>query len=238
VNPVRPRALAPAFAGLALIGWACGRVALDQPLGGDDGQGGATSIGGHSGAGPGGSSGAGGNKGTGGAAGVGGGTGTGGAMGIGGTIGVGGATATVPCNKLSDDVTCIAHGCRADYCPNCRASRFVRCAAPGDPMPACGPAPPCFPLGCLTNNSLAACEAAGNCHGVFAPLPSGMCADSTACSSFAGCADGLFTPCASTLEPRCGQAPPSCAPGYLPSLSGPCYEGCVPQDECALPIPP
>lgn len=225
MNPARLRALAPALASLALIGPACGRVSLDQPLDGEDGQGGAPSIGGQSGAG---SSSAGGNK------------GAGGASGVGGAAGVGGATATVPCNKLGVELTCIERGCRADYCPNCPTRRFVGCATPGDPMPACGPAPPCFPTDCIVANSLAACQAVGHCHAVFGSLlPSGMCADPTTCLSFAGCVDGLFTPCPSAPPPpRCGLPPPSCSPGYVPSLSGPCYEGCVPKDECALPIPP
>ncbi len=130
----RARNLACALAGLALVGLACGRTVLDQPVGADDGSGGALSsgIGG---------------------AGVGGALGTGGSSSMGGNVGAGGAAAAaggttggLPCDRISDEMTCLARGaaCRADYCLLC-ALRFIRCANPGDPMSACPPPPPCIP---------------------------------------------------------------------------------------------
>ena len=152
-----------------------------------------------------------------------------------GAPGTGGTMGDVPCHEITDEVACLQRQtvCRADYCVD-----FVRCATPEDPRLACAvpPGSSCsmFERG-PTGTPPIGCMLAPWCHPIYTAIPPPeVCASPIDCTMLVSCGDNGTANCSGATGTHCGGDPPSCAPGYVPSLNGAgCYEGCVPVSYCA-----
>lgn len=149
-----------------------------------------------------------------------------------GAPGAGGAPGDIPCHQITDEMACVNRqsACRADYCAD-----FVRCANPDDPRLPCSVPPDAQPCSTTAPSGVTiyCLDPVPWCHPVYgAQPPPEVCPPPLVCSKPLGCGDNGTANCVASGT-RCGGDPPSCAPGYLPSInSAGCYEGCVPVFYC------
>jgi hypothetical protein len=190
----------------ALVGFACGRPGLDHPGHGDGGPAGASAAGGQSG-------------------------GAGAPGGVAGAPGLGGATGKIPCQQITDAITCSMRAdCRSDGCTD-----FVRCASPDDPRLPCPVPADANPCSTTHGPFLPYCVGpAPWCHPIYSEMPPPeVCPPPLDCAMLVGCGDNGTARCVGSTGTRCGRDPPSCASGYMAAIdSSGCYEGCVPLFYC------
>ena len=80
------------------------------------------------------------------------------------------------------------------------------------------------------------CDLRADCHSVFQSLQTCGCATPGCCTKFTRCAEGSRADC--TGPAVCDSLLPYCEAPYVVAYKNACYEGCVQQRECPLPVCP
>lgn len=128
---------------------------------------------------------------------------------------------TVSCHDYTTLGSCqaaAALGCQVFDCCG-----FAGCLDPGEQTTCTAD---CVPT-CAALNE-AGCKTAAWCHAVYNTCPpDALCPLEP---SFSHCAEGPVQ--CGPKGALCDVAPAPCAPGYVHSTSGGCYEGCVKQESC------
>jgi hypothetical protein len=92
------------------------------------------------------------------------------------------------------------------------------------------------PAKCSDITTQTECDARGDCHSVFEDPQICDCMALGCCARFRSCADGEKADC--TGPALCEIVEPYCEGPYVIAYRGACYEGCVKQTDCTLPVCP